>query len=336
MSITVQEIKAELDEYVKKNTSVISAGVYSDNVQIDQYCKKISAVKGKYPQFHKILTRVVQGFKAEWQSMGAAEFKAKVLQNYRQKVNFSIIPDEVYATWLSDLKIEGKTPKDQPIAKQIVDELMEKIIDDCDDLAITGVRDDANADGQFGKSIDGVAELITKGLAHATYPMFKVPLNTITTANRLDEMEKYERGIPAKVRNKVKRIFVSENFLYEYKKAMLDTYGANSNFADGKMDKTIIGNKQLVGLRGLPDNVIFSTIDGNMVKLIDVLDNPPRITDTQVQDYELKLFLEFHLGYDFIMNHLVFVAVFDGSLRGFDDADLNTRYYESEALSVTP
>lgn len=335
-TITAQEIKTELDEYIKKNDSVISSMVYSEEVQIDKLAKRITSVKGKYPQFHRILTNVVQGFKAEWQELGEAEFRAKVLKNYRQKVNFPIIPDEIYGTWLSDLKIEGKKPQEQPISKMIIEELMAKIIDDLDELSVNGVYDAAHADGEFGKSLDGIESVIAKGKASTTYPMFKIPLNAFTQNNVIDEIEKFYRAIPKKVRKKVTSIVVSEDVLYMYKKAMLDDYGTTTIFNDGMLDKTLIDKVSLTGISGMDDGVIYATVKDNFVKLIDIIDNPPAITDVQVQDYKVKLFFDFHVGYDFLMNHLVFVGVFDGSPRGFNNATLNTRYYKSENLTVTP
>ena len=146
-TINTQDVVKELNEYVKHNTEVVAAGVYSDEIQINKYCKTITAIKGKYPAFHKILTHVVQGFKAEWQELGEAEFKHKMLQNYRQKVNFAIIPDEILATWLAELYTEGKTKQELPISKHIMDDLMAKVIDDLDDLSQDAVYDAANADG---------------------------------------------------------------------------------------------------------------------------------------------------------------------------------------------
>ena len=69
-----------------------------------------------------------------------------------------------------------------------------------------------------------------------------------------------------------------------------------------------------------------------MIRLIDVFDKPA-ITDTQIQDYILKIFMEFWLGYDFAINELVYVAVFDGSDRGLQVDTLNTLYYDSENLN---
>lgn len=332
-TISVASVKAELDDYIDVNKDVISVGVYNGEVQLDKYCKKISSVKGKYPQFHKVMTRVVQGFKSEWQALGEMQFKAKVLQNFRQKVNLPIIVDEIYGTWLSELKIEGKTPEEQPISKLIIAELLEKVIDDLSDLSIIGDRDGGTPDGNFGYSVNGIAKVVTALLTNTTNPCYHIPLDAIVPANVLDMMKQFERTLPKKARKKVKQVFVSDNVKLMFGDAIVDKYGDHTNYNDDRMGKTETYKFELVGLEGLPDNLIFATADGNLLKLIDVIDNPPTITDTQVQDYVLKIFMEFHLGYDFAINEIVFVADFDGlAVAGLQSNVLNALYYDSENL----
>lgn len=333
-TIIVQEIKAELEEHIHKNTSVIATGVYNGNVQLDQYCKTITKVNGSFPQFHKIMTHVVQGFKAEWQAMGAMQFNAKILKNFRQKVNLPVVVDDIYNTWLSSLAIEGKTPQEQPITKMIIQELLEKLFDDLSELSITGDFDPNRASGEFGYSLDGIASVITKNLTNEKYPFYKIPLDVITDANILDQFKRYERSIPAKVRKRVMHIFVSPDMKVRYGDALVEKYGTHTNFDDARKSKTETYKFEIVGLEGLPDGLIFSTVKDNMLKLVDVIDGKPRITNTQIQDYVLKIFLEFHLGYDFAINQLVYVADFSGTApKGLGNAEMNKLYYSSEKLN---
>lgn len=332
-TISVQDVQKELNEYVKNNTEVIASGVYAAEVTLNKYCKTISAVKGKFPQYHSILTRVVQGFKAEWQELGEAQFKHKMLKAFHHKVNYPVIPSEILNSWLGDLYATGKTAAEHPISKYIMDELLLKTTDDLEDLSQTGVRDDANADGEFGKSLDGIATQVEKALANTTHPAFKIPLNAITEANILDEVKSYEKQLPKKIRRKVKYLFMSDSLAMTFADQYEKEYGTNVNYtADGNM-KTPLTKMEIVGLPNIPDDIIFSTIDGNMVRLIDGFDKPA-VTETQVQDYKLKVFMEFFLGYDFLINQLVYVAVFDDSERGLGNAGQNALYYDSEDLAV--
>ena len=225
-TMSIEDVQKELNEYISNNKEIVSAGVYSDEIQLNKYCKTITAVKGKYPSFNKIMGHVVQGFKAEWQKLGETEFKHKMLQNFRQKVNFEIVPDEVLNTWLAELYIEGKTAQEHPISKHIMDDLMDKVIDDLDDLSQAASFDEANFSGQYGNSLNGIEAQRDAAIANTDHPAFKIPLNAITPANILDEFKSFEKQLPKKMRKKVKRVFVSDNIAMEFADQYEQQYGS--------------------------------------------------------------------------------------------------------------
>lgn len=332
-TISVESVKAQLDDDKKVNDEIVMKAAYSDEIQINKYCKTLTKVKGNFPQYHSVMTNVVQGYKPEWQELGKMEFKAKVLKNYRQKVNLPVIVDDVYGTWLGRLKIEGKTPEEQPITTIIREDLAAKVTDDISILSVAAVYDVNSADGEFGKSLDGIVQVVGNALAHATHKPYTIPLNAITPANVLDQFKTFERSIPSKQRKKIKYVFCSENVKLMYGDAFEEAHQGSNVYADDRKYKTSTYKLEIVGFEDFPDDLIFSTTEGNMLKLIDVLDNPPGITMTQIQDYKLKIFMEFHLGYDFAINELVFVANFDGTTpAGLQDNDRNALYYKEQNL----
>jgi len=334
--MNIQDIAKELQEYIAANPNIVAqTGVYSPEITLNKYCKTITAVKGKFPQFNQITSRVVQGFKAEWQALGEASFKSKKLENFHQKVNFPVIPSEVLNTWLAFLYTEGLKADQHPISKYIIADLMLKTIDDLEDLSQTGEYDALTAAGSYGSSLNGIAAVIEAALASATHPAFKIPLNAITPENILDEVKSFEKGLPKKTRKKIKYLFMSENLKLEFMDQYEQHYGTKVTYTDGDTIKTPLTKLEIVGLPSIPDNLIFATVEENMIRLIDVFDKPA-ITDIQILDYIVKIFMEFWLGYDFMINELVYVAVFDGSDRGLGDAVKNALYYDSENLVVTP
>ncbi|MBB3123748.1 hypothetical protein FHS04_001251 [Mesoflavibacter sabulilitoris] len=334
-TMSIEDVQKELNEYISNNKEIVSAGVYSDEIQLNKYCKTITAVKGKFPAFHKIMGHVVQGFKAEWQELGEAEFKHKMLKNYRQKVNFPIVPDEVLNTWLAELYVEGKTAEEHPISKHIMEDLMAKVTDDLDDLSQSASYDAGNFSGAYGGSIDGIEAQRDAAIADTDHPAFKIPLNAITPANILDEFKSFEKQLPKKMRKKVKRVFVSDNIAMEFADQYEQQYGTKPTYTANDTMKTPLAKLEIVGLHGVSDDFMVATVDGNLGRLIDVFDKP-QVTDIQKQDYKLKIFMDWHLGYDFLINELTYVAVFDGSDRGLGNADKNALYYDSENLVVTP
>nr|WP_297306396.1 hypothetical protein [uncultured Flavobacterium sp.] len=328
--MNIEDVKKELNEYVGKNPDIVAKAFYNAEVVLNKHCKTITAVKGKFPSFYSIIGHVIQPFAPAWNEIGEASFKHKMLQNHRMKVNFPILADEVLNTWLADLYIEGKKAEEHPVSKHIMDDLLAKVVDDIDILSQTGNTSSTDA---FLKSCNGVSRAVSVGLANTSHPMFKIPLTAITTANILDQIKKYEKSLPKATRKKVKKLYMSTNLALEFQDQYEQTYGTKVTYTDGDAFRTPLSKLEIVPLDHIADNVIFSTVEGNLVRLIDVFDKP-EVTDIQKQDYKLKIFMDGHLGYDFLINELVYVAVFDGSVKGLNNANLNTLLYPGENLTV--
>jgi hypothetical protein len=334
MSINVQDVAKAVNTWLAANTTVLKADFgRATSVTLDKYAKKLTKIKGNYPQFHSILTHVVQGFRPQWDALGEAEFKHKVLQNFQQKVNFPIIPAEILSTFLAELYEEGKKPTDMAIAKHIIDWLLLQVQEDLEVLSVKGVYDADHAHGEFGYSLNGIEQSLTNALAHATHPAYKIPVNALTDDNIVEEITAFERKIPKRMKKKVKQIHMSENNAERYALNYEDLYGSNTTYKDGDVMKTRLGKREIVAHPDLADDKIFGSIDGNLVKLVDVIDNPPTITDVQVQDYVVKIFMEFWLGYDFLINEAVFVANFTDEDEGLGDDELMALYYPSQEVA---
>ena len=334
MSIKLDQVQEELEKYIQDNPDILSSMVYETDITLDKYATTLTKIKGEYPMIHSLMSHVVQGFKSEWQQLGEANFRAKLLKSYKQKVNFGFKPSDVLGTWLAKLYVEGKEMEEHTIAKHIIDDIKKQIKIDLEILSMEGVRDDANADGEFGKSLNGLITLLALGLQSTTDPMFSIPLEVPTLTNIIDVVEDYETQIPLRYANGP--IFMSRPMSLLYKKAWREQYGDNNDFSANSAGRTSLLDLEIVVLP-IPGNVIFTTVDGNLKRLIDIVDKP-EITDIQKQDYLLKLFMEFTLNYEFAINQVVFVGNFDGNaVRGLGNDELNKIYFpEEEFEPVTP
>lgn len=331
MSINIQLVAAELQRLVVQNKLATPADfAMATTTTVDAHCRKVTKIKGTYQVLQSIMSHVVQGFKPEWQALGEFSVSDKELRNYRQKVNFEFVPADVLSTALADWYEEGKVPTDQMIAKVIAKWIFAKVADDMELLSIIGEYDAANADGEFGKSLNGWNKIVELAMANTVHPVFKIPLDAITDNNIYDQFLAFEKGLPKILKNKIKKIFVSENILERYTIAYMNKFNNSPNFSEGDKTKTPLGKRELVALSNLDDDKIFCCPDGVMLNLIDVIDNPTRFTDVQVQDYKVKMFMEFSKGYDFLMNECVCVADFVGDVRGLGNSGLMMLYYPHE------
>ena len=310
------QLKAELGAYTRSNNTAVQAMFYV-KTQLDQYCKTITKVKGEYPTITSVTTNVLQRFRPEWDAMGETKFVPKILKSKRVKVNFPIVPAEILGTWLASAQYDEKGQKTvMPISRFIMEnELKPKIEEDKAWLSING-QDNANPYGNFQYAFPGIVAAINEAKADATNPAYLVPLDAITSSNAIEQLEKFEEGIPTKASAVIKDIFVSRKIMRAYKTDVRNTYGDNTDFTARKQAESPLDGYNIVQLDYLPDDVMFATIPGNMVRLVDYF-NGPEINDIQVQDYTVKVFGEAEMGYNFALNQAVFVANFTNTDSGF-------------------
>ena len=334
--ININLLAAEMQRYVVQNKNVVKADFARNlNVPLDNYARKVTKIQGAYQVMHSLMTHIVQGFKAEWQELGEFSVHDKELKNFHQKINFGFVPADVLGTFLAEWYEEDKKPSDKEIAKRILDWIMTQVTDDVALLSMIGEYQAGNAAGQFGFSIDGMNTIVANLLLNSTHPCFKVPISTLTSSNVIKQITNFERQLPKILKKKITKIFVSDNIKEMYEQAYFDKYGHYPTFGTGDLTKTPLRKRELVGLENLDDEIMFATVDGNLLNLIDI-NEPPTITDIQVQDYKVKVFGEFWKGWDFLINEAVCVANFEDNTRGFDDDSLMELYYPNEVTDLTP
>lgn len=329
----VEDVAKELGQHLAHNPKLVPALIYHPEIVLDKHCKTITKVKGHFPSPSTILGHLVQGFKAEWQELGELEIKSKILKNFHQKVNFPIIPSEILGSYYADYYDEEKDMFTMPISQYIMqEEVAPRLIDDLNDLSINGVYSAANADGSYGESLDGIEQVILNALADADHPAFKIPISSLTDTNIVDQVTAFERMLPSKMKRKVKKIFMSENNVERYILQYEEQFGQNK-FQNDTM-KTRLGKREIVALDGMESDTIFAVKEGNLVKLIDKIDSPPRVTSVQFLDYKVKVFMEFWKGYDFLINELAFIANYTDAEYGLGSTALNQKYYGFDGVTV--
>ncbi len=333
--ILIDDVIKEVNTWLAHNPNLISASLNRAQSTLDKHTSPLTKIKGKFPQGSTLISNVVQGFSKVWNALGQAQIEHKILKNYHQKVNFPIVPADILSSYWADLYAENLKPEQMPISKYIIErELLPKVIDDLATLEIKGVYDPARLD-EFGFSMNGIEQIILDLFAEVPgtgHTPFKIPMQALTDTNIVDQVTSFERSLPSKAKSKVKKLFMSENNLERYWLQYEDQFGQNQFQKD--KGKSRLGKRELVALPGMESDDIFATIDGNFKRLIDVFDGKPRVTDIQKQDYEVKFFMEFWKGYDFLINEMVFVANYADGEYGLGDTDLNQLYYGIDGVTV--
>ncbi|MFL0106066.1 hypothetical protein [Tenacibaculum maritimum] len=329
--INVDEIKNEIVRYGKANPMALQPAILSREIMLNRYAKPLGKVKGKWTIPYILFGNVVQAFSDKWTPYGEVQFAKKVAKNFHQKVNFPINPYDVYGSWVEDLFEEEKKPADMSISKYIVDMVRKQIISDLDTLSISGKFDSAQVGTttpEYGKSMDGLNKVVDEMVSDTENPVFFIPVDASLANSPVDRVTAYEKNLPTK--GKISNIFISLEEFYEYVEQRETPSDKYIDFNDPQRGKTKFG-RNIVGVPGLKKGRIVSFYDGNLFRLYDRKDNPATIDDVQVQDYIIKLFSQWHLGYDFAINQYCFVETADAAKnRGLNNTEQNKLFYPNQ------
>lgn len=332
MSVNIDQVLEETKKFAAQNPTILNAAVMSNEILLNKYAKLIPKIRGEFASVNSVMGHVVQAFSATWTETADVQFRGKQLKNYHQKVNFAFTPAEILGSWIQQKYDEGVDLKDKTISKHVMTMLSAKIISDVNILSVKGVYN-AGTPTAWLASMDGLNKIHTDLLANTVNPCFKIPTDAPTDLNILDVVLDFEKGIPELYRDAIKDIKMSTTNAQNHKLLYEDTFGKNTDYKGDKGNRTRLGERPIIAVPGMSNSVIVATIDGNFVRMIDVVENPATITDVQKLDYKIKVFGEFTLGYDYAVNELVMVSTSAAlAVRGLGSSTLNALYYPEEVI----
>lgn len=331
MSVNIDQILEETKRFKDQNPTILNGMIMSSEILLNKIARLVPKIRGEFATVNSLMGHVVQQFSTTWTETADVQFRGKQLKNYHQKVNFAFTPAEVIGSWIEQKYDEGVELKDKSISKHVMTMLAAKVISDVNLLSVTGVYDAAQPT-VFGKSMDGLNEIHRKLLLNVVNPCFVIPTDAIDANNILDVVLDFERSIPKQYKSLIKNIKMSDTNAENYSLKYEDVYGKNTNFTDAKGLITRLGKRAIVSIPNMSDAVIEATLEGNLVRMIDVIENPGTITDVQKLDYKIKVFGEFTLGYDYAVNELVILNSPTLLVRGLRNATLNALYYPEEVI----
>ncbi|MFV5696673.1 hypothetical protein ACM55G_14685 [Flavobacterium sp. LB3P122] len=332
MSVNIDQVLEETKKFAAQNPTILNAAVMSNEIVLNRMAKLIPKIRGEFASVNSVMGHVVQAFTPTWTETADVQFRGKQLKNYHQKVNFAFTPAEILGSWIQQKYDEGVELKDKTISKHVMTMLSAKIISDVNILSVKGVYNAATPTAWLA-SMDGLNRIHTVLLANTVNPCFKIETDAITDLNILDVVLDFEKGIPEMYRDAIKEIKMSTTNAQNHKLLYEDAFGKNTDYKGDKGNRTRLGERTIVAVPGMSNDKIVATIDGNFVRMIDVVENPATITDVQKLDYKIKVFGEFTLGYDYAVNELVLMntsAVL--AIKGLGSAALNALYYPEEVL----
>lgn len=274
------------------------------------YAKPLIYDGDTYRFSNVVLGEIVQQFQKKFTPKGDITFKPNEITLRNLKVDISLYPDDVKASWLGFLENVNEQDRAKwPIVRYMIEnEVIPQLKSDLELKVYFKGEYEAPVAGTAGsaaKSIDGVKTLLDAGVLDSSMQSV-VLTEAITQANAFDMIEEFVDSIDSLLDGVKKRAYMDPAVLRWYHRDKRNTHGVDVNYDPNKpvVDFT---NVELIGLPSMAgENYIWCTPIDNFLYIRRANGmKKPKIEESQ---REVFLMTDWWEGLGFGHNELVYVA----------------------------
>jgi len=255
---------------------------------------------------------VLQPFQIDFSKTSDVEFKPNEIRLYKNKIDQKFSPDTVEETWLGFLASNDVDRAKWPLIKYLIEKLIIPQANEDLENAIFFAEYKApvvaGTPGALLDIMDGLKKQLVDGIGNG---LNRITLNTLTTSNIFDEIEKFRKGISLVYRRKDLVYFMSPTWAEAYQMGKRDEFPTKESLDYKKVD---FSPHMVVGIPGMESsNIIFTTPKSNLLYLTKKNANMTRF---QIEGYErtVKLMSDFFQGVGFGTLQAVFASIPDGEI----------------------
>lgn len=276
------------------------------------YAKPILTDSDVYRSTNVILGEIVQSFQKAFTGKGNLTFLPNEIRLRNIKIDLSLYPDDVKASWLGFLaSLTEQDRANWPIVRYLLEsEVAPQIAHDMETKAYWTGSYTAPTPGTAGTAIasmDGLKKLIDAGLTAST--INAIALNaTPSPSTMFEAIEEFTDSMLADneaLEGQKIKVFMEPRFLRNYFRDKRNTHGNDVNYVAGVNTVDFTPNIELVALPSMAGSgYIFATVDGNLLypRKVNGMSTPK----VQEIDREVHLMLDWYEGIGFGYNELVY------------------------------
>lgn len=295
-----------------QNMKRLVSAIRQSGETLEKFATPVIIEDTVYRQANPTFQSLMKPFKKAFEPTGGITFHPNEIILRQCKADLEVYPNDFQATWIGFLtQDDTRTIQSWPIVRYIMEEYVIKQIEEDreNEVVYKGVY---NATGtQPVDSFDGLHVQLVKG-STADYPIHIVNniglLDNSVSGNVFDQIEKFDKAIPALLRNKKMLIFVAQDFerqFMEDKRAEGFFFISSADQIDTKIDFT---KHVVVGLPSMNGTGhMFATLQENLLWIKKGSKGSVKI-DIQKFDRCLHILTDWWEAVGFACNQLVWAT----------------------------
>lgn len=314
-TIETSELQSEFGKYVSNEKMEIIKKL-TGTTESTQYMSTVVSDKTEIRATSAAIDSVLQQFVPKWTPKGKSTFTPLTIKNYKLKINVPITPSDIMEDVLGYLYDEKLEPKDMPIVKYVLEQLIFPKLAEERELALAVgkfVESTATTDGQAGGDAQAcmngyLTQLVELRKANNTAVTWLLKDEQITAENILAQIDKAVDQVAPLYKKKAMFIHADPDMITLYGRAYRAKYPYTKN-EDGEKVKVDFSRFSFVPMEGMRGTGAFFITPKENFKHIRSLDPQRAKVYMQAANYDVKVFAEWWEGCGFWIAEAIFAYI---------------------------
>lgn len=314
-TIDTTELQKEFGKYVSSERLQILQDLLGKTESI-QYMSTIVTDKTEVRAVQSAIESVLQAFVPKWTPKGKSEFTPLTIKNYKCKINVPITPSDIMEDILGYLYDENLDPKDMPVVKYIIYQLIIPKLDEEREIALavgkykenTATKDGDPA-GEANEVMDGyVTQLKALKEANNDKVTWLLDGETLTDETLIAQIDKAVSEVKPLYKRKTMYIHADPDLVTRYSKAYREKYPWLKN-EDGEKVKVDFSNFAFAPLEGMRGTGVFFITPKENFKHLQSKNPQNTKIRMETYHYDVHVMAEWWEGVGFWLAEAIFAYI---------------------------
>lgn len=314
-TIDTTELQKEFGKYVSSERLQILQDLLGKTESI-KYMSTIVTDKTEVRAMQSAIDSVLQQFVPKWTPKGKSEFTPLTIKNYKCKINVPITPSDIMEDILGYLYDENLDPKDMPVVKYIIYQLIIPKLDEEREIALAvGVykentaTKDGDPAGEANEVMDGyVTQLKALKEANNDKVTWLLDGEKLTDSTLLEQIDKAVDQVKPLYRNKTMFIHADPDLVIRYGRAYREKYPWLKN-EDGEKIKVDFSNFTFAPLEGMRGTGVFFITPKENFKHLQSKNPQNTKIRMETYHYDVHVMAEWWEGVGFWLAEAIFAYI---------------------------
>ena len=314
-TIDTTELQEEFGKYVSSERLQILQDLLGKTESI-QYMSTIVTDKTEVRAVQSVIDSVLQAFVPKWTPKGNSEFTPLTIKNYKCKINVPITPSDIMEDILGYLYDENLDPKDMPVVKYIIYQLIIPKLDEEREIALAvgeykenTATNDGDPAGEANEVMDGYVTQLKK-LKEASNEKVTWLLDgeTLTDETLIAQIDKAVNQVKPLYKRKTMYIHADPDLVTRYSKAYREKYPWLKN-EDGEKVKVDFSNFTFAPLEGMRGTGVFFITPKENFKHLQSKNPQNTKIRMETYHYDVHVMAEWWEGVGFWLAEAIFAYI---------------------------